>query len=168
MDGRYAMRPRRSRAKVNKMIHNNIYNYYSKIGKYQCGPMPVTAVYLGEVKLNYDGWFIYGEVNADIARWYYEKDHRAPNGRKLIDCQVDRTSVGRLIVTSTPGQPMTPWNLVQNYKPEEGTEAELAHIRHAVRQVVSADREEIFKLFNCNPDEKPEIEHSVSSKNHKR
>lgn len=123
--------------------------------------MSVKAIFQGDVKLNYDGWFIYGEVNADVAKWYYEKDVRAPNGRKLLDCDVDTVSVGHTLVTSKPGESMTSLNLIRNYKPEEGTEAERAQIRHAVRQVVDAERKEIFDLYDCHLDVKPEVEHKV-------
>lgn len=40
----------------------------------QCGPMSVKAVREGRVDLKYDGWFVYGEVNADVVYWYFDID----------------------------------------------------------------------------------------------
>ncbi len=40
--------------------------------------------------MNYDGWFIYGEVNADVVRWYYASDPKAPEGRRLIKTYTDQ------------------------------------------------------------------------------
>jgi hypothetical protein len=39
--------------------------------KYQCGPTSVTAVKRGEVKIAYDGGFVFSEVNADKVFWRY-------------------------------------------------------------------------------------------------
>lgn len=58
-------------------------------GRYQCGPMSVKALKNGEVNLNYDGWFIYGEVNADVVSWYYVRDSSGPNGLRLVNYRVD-------------------------------------------------------------------------------
>lgn len=51
--------------------------------------MSVKALKDGCVHLNYDGWFIYGEVNADVVSWYYVRDSSGPDGLKLINRQVD-------------------------------------------------------------------------------
>lgn len=59
------------------------------LGRYQCGPMSLEALRQGKVQLDYDGWFIYGEVNADVVSWYYMADLNAPNGMKLLKVETD-------------------------------------------------------------------------------
>lgn len=39
--------------------------------KYQCGPTSVIAVKRGDVKIAYDGGFVFSEVNADKVFWRY-------------------------------------------------------------------------------------------------
>ncbi|KAK3086663.1 hypothetical protein FSP39_021575, partial [Pinctada imbricata] len=55
-------------------------------GRYQCGPMPVSAIKVGDVALNYDGPFIFGEVNADKAVWLFESYDK----KYLMDIDTNR------------------------------------------------------------------------------
>jgi len=123
-------------------------------GRYQCGPMSVKALKDGCVHLNYDGWFIYGEVNADVVSWYYVRDSTGPDGLKLINRQVDSKRVGTLVCTSHPNDVLKPYVITENYKYPEGTKEERDQIRHAVRHVVSAEQKEILDLFNVSATEK--------------
>ena len=50
-----------------------------------------------------------------------------------------------MLTTNTPGNLST--NIIESYKPKEGTEAERQHISLAVRQVVKADRNDILDLY---------------------
>ncbi|KAK3085497.1 hypothetical protein FSP39_004245, partial [Pinctada imbricata] len=43
-------------------------------GIYQCGPIPVAAIKEGDISYNYDGAFIFAEVNADIVTWVVDRD----------------------------------------------------------------------------------------------
>ena len=55
--------------------------------------MPVEALRKGEVNLGYDGWFIFGETNADVVSWYYIADRSVPNGRRLLRTEVDTSEL---------------------------------------------------------------------------
>lgn len=45
--------------------------------------MSVKAIREGRVDLKYDGWFIYGEVNADVVAWYFDVDPRTHQARLI-------------------------------------------------------------------------------------
>lgn len=51
--------------------------------------MPVAALHKGEVNVGFDGWFIFGETNADVVNWYYVSDRSVPDGRRLLRTEVD-------------------------------------------------------------------------------
>lgn len=51
--------------------------------------MSVKALRLGELLHNYDGWFIYGEMNADVVNWYYALDPKSPGGKRLLKAETD-------------------------------------------------------------------------------
>ncbi len=53
-------------------------------------------------------------------------------------------------------------DVTRNYKPEEGTPEERAQIRHAVRQAVIADREDIFEVFKVKSDDTEDVEFQFS------
>lgn len=51
--------------------------------------MSLVALRQAKVQYDFDGWFIYGEVNADVVSWYYLADLNAPNGLKLLRVDTD-------------------------------------------------------------------------------
>ncbi|KAK3086048.1 hypothetical protein FSP39_012656 [Pinctada imbricata] len=51
---------------------------------FQCGPMPVAAIKEGHLSFNYDGPFIFAEVNADVVTWVIGRD-----GQKYLS-DIDR------------------------------------------------------------------------------
>ncbi|KAK3086729.1 hypothetical protein FSP39_022591 [Pinctada imbricata] len=63
----------------------------------QCGPMPVAAMKEGDLSYNYDGAFIFAEVNADIVTWVNGRD-----GQPYLS-DIERQRVGRDISTRKPG-----------------------------------------------------------------
>lgn len=54
------------------MLNSKLTNTFS--GYYQCGPMPLKAIKEGNVRLPYDGEFIFAEVNADRLYFKAQRD----------------------------------------------------------------------------------------------
>lgn len=109
--------------------------------------MSVKAIKEGRLDLPYDGWFIYSEVNADIACWFYEKDS---NGLlKLITAQFknDTDGIGRAMLTPNPKNYGYPMDLTADYKEKEGTNTErLVHIK-ALKSAGVAERHDRIRLL---------------------
>ena len=55
--------------------------------------MSVKAIREGRLELLYDGGFIYSEVNADLVRWFYERDP-VSGELKLITAKFGQDTVG--------------------------------------------------------------------------
>lgn len=55
---------------------------------YRCGPFPVKAVKEGDLGVNYDGTFVFSEVNADI--FAFQEDSQSSWGFSLISVVKDR------------------------------------------------------------------------------
>ncbi|KAM4691831.1 protein-glutamine gamma-glutamyltransferase 6-like [Rhinophrynus dorsalis] len=86
-------------------------------GMYRCGPTSVHAVKEGDVDLNYDGPFVFAEVNADRNTWvYYSKDVKE---RVYTDVK----SVGKHISTKGVGN-NSRVDITDSYKYPEGSEEE--------------------------------------------
>ncbi|KAG8446602.1 hypothetical protein GDO86_014158 [Hymenochirus boettgeri] len=85
-------------------------------GVYRLGPTSQKAVKEGDVTLDYDGIFVYGEVNSD------KKDYIKKSDGQLVNIYTDSTSVGQLISTKAVGS-FTRLDITKDYKyPEESTE----------------------------------------------
>uniref|UniRef100_A0A914XK01 Transglutaminase-like domain-containing protein n=1 Tax=Plectus sambesii TaxID=2011161 RepID=A0A914XK01_9BILA len=119
-------------------------------GVAQCGPMPVEALRKGEVNVGYDGWFIFGETNADVVSWYYVSDRSVPDGRRLLRTEIDTSDVGRAMLTSSVQDSFFAENITDSYKPKEGTQEEREQVRHAIRSGVAEDRSDVLSLFNLH------------------
>ncbi|XP_060077070.1 hemocyte protein-glutamine gamma-glutamyltransferase-like [Ylistrum balloti] len=65
-------------------------------GLYCCGPCPLMAIKNGDITMNYDGSFIFSEVNADVVYWQVEE------GKPLKKLKVKTESVGKYISTFKP------------------------------------------------------------------
>uniref|UniRef100_A0A8D2LSS7 Transglutaminase-like domain-containing protein n=1 Tax=Varanus komodoensis TaxID=61221 RepID=A0A8D2LSS7_VARKO len=66
-------------------------------GIFQCGPASLTAIKAGDVQLNYDGPFVFAEVDADIRYSIYDAGTVTP-------VAADITRVGQAISTKTVGR----------------------------------------------------------------
>lgn len=101
-------------------------------GWYRCGPAPVRAVKLGEIKRPYDANFLYSEVNADKLFWRY-----AGPSQPLKLLRKDPLGIGHLISTKAVGK----WereDITMNYKFPEKTYDERETMLKALRQANSA------------------------------
>uniref|UniRef100_A0A803U191 protein-glutamine gamma-glutamyltransferase n=1 Tax=Anolis carolinensis TaxID=28377 RepID=A0A803U191_ANOCA len=86
-------------------------------GMYRCGPASVQAIKHGHVCFPFDTPFVFAEVNSDVV---YSKAMQ--NGVKLVQ-HVDKTQIGRLIVTKEEGTDKMKI-ITEQYKFQEGTEEE--------------------------------------------
>lgn len=86
-------------------------------GIYCCGPASVHAIKEGDIDLDYDGPFIFSEVNADRITWiYYDKDLK----EKVY---TDRETVGKYISTKAVGSDAR-IDITDSYKYPEGSKKE--------------------------------------------
>ncbi|KAH0617944.1 hypothetical protein JD844_016736 [Phrynosoma platyrhinos] len=86
-------------------------------GMYRCGPASVKAIKHGHICFPFDAPFVFAEVNSDVV---YSKTMK--NGIKLVQ-HVDKTQIGRLIVTKEEGTDKMK-NITEEYKFQEDTEEE--------------------------------------------
>ncbi|KAM5135152.1 uncharacterized protein ACMZJ9_017776 [Mantella aurantiaca] len=84
-------------------------------GIYRLGPTSVKAVKEGDVHLNYDGFFVFSEVNADSNSWIYHE-----NGESFERIETITGSVGKFTSTKAVGSNHRV-DITTNYKYEEGT-----------------------------------------------
>uniref|UniRef100_A0A1I7Z0F2 TGc domain-containing protein n=1 Tax=Steinernema glaseri TaxID=37863 RepID=A0A1I7Z0F2_9BILA len=110
----------------------------------QCGPMSVKAVKMGQLNLGYDGWFIYGEINADVCVWI-----RDANGQ-LINTITNTNDVGRAILTANVPGIEEPLNITSSYKYPEGSTDERSHHMRAMRELRVLEREAKLRQFYAN------------------
>ncbi|XP_030222201.1 protein-glutamine gamma-glutamyltransferase 2 [Gadus morhua] len=86
-------------------------------GEFCCGPAPVWAVRRAAVGVPYDTAFVFAAVDADVVRVILDRD-------RVLGRSVDRTSVGRLVCTKTPGADR-PEDLTRLYKGPNGAKRNL-------------------------------------------
>lgn len=84
------------------------------IGIYRLGPTSVKAVKEGDIKLNYDGPFVFSEVNADRVSWIYNK--KEGSHRRV---STNSSSVGKFTSTKAVGS-NNRIDITSNYKYAEG------------------------------------------------
>uniref|UniRef100_A0A8C5R4Y7 protein-glutamine gamma-glutamyltransferase n=1 Tax=Leptobrachium leishanense TaxID=445787 RepID=A0A8C5R4Y7_9ANUR len=97
-------------------------------GLYCCGPTSVHAIKEGDVDLDYDGPFVFSEVNADRCTWvYYDKDVK----EKVY---TDSKTVGQNISTKAVGSDDRV-DITENYKYAEGTDKERAVYQKATEKL---------------------------------
>ncbi|OCT62794.1 hypothetical protein XELAEV_18043885mg [Xenopus laevis] len=100
-------------------------------GSYCLGPTSQRAVKLGDVNLNFDGAFLFSEVNADKKKYIKYKD-----GRTVL-VHTDTTSVGQTISTKTVGSTSRE-DVTNDYKYPEGSSEERDVYFKAQRQLAES------------------------------
>ncbi|XP_037377193.1 protein-glutamine gamma-glutamyltransferase E [Talpa occidentalis] len=84
-------------------------------GVFQCGPASVNAIREGDVNLEFDGPFVFAEVNADRITWIYD----AATGNQKKN-STDTRSVGIYISTKAVGS-YSRMDVTEKYKYPEGS-----------------------------------------------
>ncbi|XP_029470003.1 protein-glutamine gamma-glutamyltransferase E-like [Rhinatrema bivittatum] len=120
-------------------------------GIYCCGPTSVNAVKEGEVDLDYDGMFVYSEVNSDRVSWIYHND------KKWEKVFSDITAVGQRISTKALGS-NEPVDITNSYKYQEGSAKEREIYNKVSNKLLerSSTRENFMASRNGGSEEKPE------------
>ncbi|XP_054457356.1 coagulation factor XIII A chain [Anoplopoma fimbria] len=93
-------------------------------GMYRCGPASVKAIKHGQICFPFDAPFVFAEVNSDVVFYTRSKDGA------LEPVKVNRTHVGRMVVTKTPGD-VTRRDITDQYKFPEGSAEERAILEKA-------------------------------------
>nr|CAB3266929.1 protein-glutamine gamma-glutamyltransferase K [Phallusia mammillata] len=86
--------------------------------KFQCGPMPLHAIKEGELGYNYDGLFIYAEVNGSKRYW-----QQTDTPDEWEDLGADTHSIGKNISTKALNG-FTREDVTSQYKYKEGSKEE--------------------------------------------
>ncbi|XP_026208327.1 coagulation factor XIII, A1 polypeptide b [Anabas testudineus] len=86
-------------------------------GMYRCGPASVYAIKHGQLCFPFDAAFVFAEVNSDVVFYSRKKDGT------MQPVKVNRSHVGRLVLTKTPGD-VTRRDITSQYKFVEGSAEE--------------------------------------------
>lgn len=86
-------------------------------GMYRCGPASVQAIKHGQICFPFDAPFVFAEINSDVVFYSRSKDGT------MVPVKVNRTHVGRLVLTKSPGN-VTRRDITDQYKFSEGTTEE--------------------------------------------
>nr|BAT61945.1 transglutaminase FactorXIII [Oryzias latipes] len=86
-------------------------------GMYRCGPASVHAIKHGEICFPYDAAFVFAEVNSDVVFYSRRRDGT------LDLVKVNRTHIGRMVLTKAPGEE-TRRDITSQYKFPEGSAEE--------------------------------------------
>ncbi|XP_059211111.1 coagulation factor XIII A chain [Centropristis striata] len=86
-------------------------------GLYRCGPASVQAIKHGQICFPFDAAFVFAEVNSDVVFYSRNKDGT------MEPVKVNRTHVGRMILTKNPGD-MSRREITDQYKFPEGSAEE--------------------------------------------
>uniref|UniRef100_A0A8D3A519 protein-glutamine gamma-glutamyltransferase n=1 Tax=Scophthalmus maximus TaxID=52904 RepID=A0A8D3A519_SCOMX len=86
-------------------------------GMYRCGPASVKAIKHGQICFPFDAAFVFAEVNSDVVFYSRSRDGT------MEPVKVNRTHVGRMVLTKTPGE-MTRRDITDQYKFSEGSAEE--------------------------------------------
>ncbi|XP_022619852.1 coagulation factor XIII A chain-like [Seriola dumerili] len=86
-------------------------------GMYRCGPASVQAIKHGQICFPFDATFVFAEVNSDVVFYSRRKDGT------MEPVKVNRTHVGRMVLTKTPGD-LTRRDITDQYKFSEGSTEE--------------------------------------------
>nr|XP_002119887.1 protein-glutamine gamma-glutamyltransferase K [Ciona intestinalis] len=124
-------------------------------GKFQCGPMPVSAIKEGDINFDYDGPFIYAEVNAVEKHWRKLKKPQVVDGKMIEYSEIgaNTTKVGKLILTKA----VNSWaeeDITHSYKYPEGTKEEALSFKNARKHVkfTYVPKKEVKNLVLFKPD----------------
>ncbi|KAG7495538.1 coagulation factor XIII A chain [Solea senegalensis] len=86
-------------------------------GMYRCGPASVQAIKHGQICFPFDAAFVFAEVNSDVVFYSRRRDGT------MDPVKVNRTHVGRMVLTKTPGE-LTRRDITDQYKFSEGSAEE--------------------------------------------
>lgn len=86
-------------------------------GMYRCGPASVMAIKHGHTCYPFDAAFVFAEVNSDVV--FYSRNREGT----MEPVKVNRTHVGRMVLTKTPGD-TTRRDITEQYKFPEGSTEE--------------------------------------------
>ncbi|XP_030609405.1 LOW QUALITY PROTEIN: coagulation factor XIII A chain-like [Archocentrus centrarchus] len=78
-------------------------------GMYRCGPASVQAIKHGQICFPFDAAFVFAEINSDVVFYSRSKDGT------MAPVKVNRTHVGRLVLTKSPGN-VTRRDITDQYK----------------------------------------------------
>ncbi|XP_070785727.1 coagulation factor XIII A chain [Enoplosus armatus] len=101
-------------------------------GMYRCGPASVQAIKHGQICFPFDAAFVFAEINSDVVFYSRSKDGT------MEPVKVNRTHVGRMVLTKAPGD-VTRLDITDQYKFAEGSKEE--------RTVLEKAEE-----YGCNPE----------------
>uniref|UniRef100_H2ZHB5 Transglutaminase-like domain-containing protein n=1 Tax=Ciona savignyi TaxID=51511 RepID=H2ZHB5_CIOSA len=99
---------------------------------YQCGPMPVNAIKEGQINVDYDGAFIYAEVNAVEKYWQKLKEPKEIDGKTILyrELSSNSTKVGKRLSTKAVGRNVRE-DVTHQYKYAEGSKEEELSFKNA-------------------------------------
>ncbi|XP_074518383.1 coagulation factor XIII A chain [Halichoeres trimaculatus] len=86
-------------------------------GLYRCGPASVMAIKHGQTCYPFDAAFVFAEVNSDVV--FYSRSREGT----MEPVKVNRSHVGRMVLTKTPGD-TTRRDITEHYKYPEGSTEE--------------------------------------------
>lgn len=109
-------------------------------GVYRCGPAPLNALRQGRVDLDFDGKFIYAEVNASKKHWVRNKD-AGFDGDYWLELRSQHDVIGRNISTKAVGSFMR-HDITDQYKHPEGSEEERLSFQNARKRIETTHTKE--------------------------
>ncbi|KAI6174836.1 Hemocyte protein-glutamine gamma-glutamyltransferase-like protein [Aphelenchoides bicaudatus] len=119
----------------------------------QCGPASIKAIREGRFELPYDCWFFWGQLNADVVRWFYEHNEESNEYRLLkTDFKCGNRGIGRAVLTPNPRAFGYPMDLINEYKSDIENSAYIK----SVKSTGLMDRQERIRLLYAN-DSNPNI-----------
>ncbi|XP_014125518.2 protein-glutamine gamma-glutamyltransferase E [Zonotrichia albicollis] len=120
-------------------------------GIYQCGPASRHAIKEGEVELDYDGPFVFAEVNADCMYWNYD----SATGKKTLIFSKS-TEIGASISTKAVGRDARV-DVTRDYKYEEGSAKEREIFKKARKKLGLEDKFDPTAPKQEEVEQKPDI-----------
>ncbi|KAM8945570.1 protein-glutamine gamma-glutamyltransferase 5-like [Pelodytes ibericus] len=125
-------------------------------GVYCCGPTSVKAIKEGDIHLDYDGSFVFAEVNADVISWVVKSS--TAKKEKLYQ---NSKRVGKIISTKSIGSDAY-MDVTSNYKYAEGSDMERKVFEKALERIQSTGSRIPLASFNSNSTaaESNDLDHS--------
>ncbi|XP_034005954.1 coagulation factor XIII A chain [Trematomus bernacchii] len=105
-------------------------------GMYRCGPASVQAIKHGQICFPFDAAFVFAEVNSDVVFYSRNKDGT------MEPVRVNRTHIGRMVVTKSQGD-MTRREITDQYKFPEGSTEERTVLEKAEEYGCKRDKSEL-------------------------
>ncbi|XP_071774120.1 coagulation factor XIII A chain [Centroberyx gerrardi] len=105
-------------------------------GMYRCGPASVQAIKHGQICFPFDAAFVFAEVNSDVVFYSRSRDGT------LEPVKVNRSHIGRLILTKAPGLE-TRRDITELYKFPEGSNEERTVLEKAEEYGCHRDKSDL-------------------------